>query len=79
MAKRTLRSRTVELNQDGVGFTAGEENDDPGNDQPEVLGSVDEQLEETEIVTQKVARSESRNLEVTQHNGLLGNIRLRRC
>jgi hypothetical protein len=68
MAKRTLRSHTVELNQDGVEFTAGEEDDHPSMDEVAVLGSADEQIEETENVTQQVASSETRNLVGTGAN-----------
>jgi hypothetical protein len=51
MANRTLHSHTVELNQDGVEFTAGECDGNRPSDQPEVLGSADEHLDGPEIIS----------------------------
>jgi hypothetical protein len=45
MASLTLRSRTVELNQEGEEFTAGESDGEQPSNQLEVLGSADEKLE----------------------------------
>jgi hypothetical protein len=60
-----LRSCTVDLNQDGVEFTAGESDGDWPSDQPAVLGSVEEQLEGPEIIMQQVPESETLNREET--------------
>jgi hypothetical protein len=68
MANRTLRSRTVELNQDGVEFRAGESDGDRASGQPELLGRADEHLEGPETITRQVPESESLDLEVTETN-----------
>jgi hypothetical protein len=68
MANRPLRSRTVELNEDGAEFTAGESNGYRPSDQPEVLGSADEHLEGPEIITRQVPGPEALDLEVTETN-----------
>ena len=66
MANRTLRSRTVELKEDGVEFSAGESDGDRPSEQSEVLGSVDERLEGLETITRQVPESETLNTEVTE-------------
>jgi hypothetical protein len=43
MANRTLRSRAVELHMDETDFTAGESKRDCTVEQPEILGSGNEQ------------------------------------
>jgi hypothetical protein len=47
MASRVLRSRTVKQNQENTELLAGESKCDRPSDQPEGLGSVDEQCELT--------------------------------
>jgi hypothetical protein len=68
MGNCTLRSRTADLNQDGVEFTARESNSDPRSDQPKVLGSAEEQPEGLKVIMWQVPESETLNLEVTETN-----------
>jgi hypothetical protein len=54
MANRTLRSRTVEISEKGVEFTAGESVSDWPCDQPRLLGSFEEQFEATQTKKKKM-------------------------
>jgi hypothetical protein len=69
-----MASRTVEMNQEGVEFTAGESDGEQPSNQLEVLGSADEQLEGPEVITRQVPESETLNIEVTKTNVGQGDI-----
>jgi hypothetical protein len=68
MANRTLRNRTIELNQKGVEFTAGESDSVRPAEQSEVLGSANGQLEGPEIIMRQVAGSEALDTELIESN-----------